>query len=89
MDAAVREQEGMLSSVVQEGGTNWSVGQRQLLCVTRVILCQMKILVMDEASASIDSPARREMMSRFAPGSAQGLDTIENGFNICGSHRNQ
>lgn len=40
---------------VADSGENWSVGQRQLLCLGRVILKQNQILFMDEATASVDS----------------------------------
>lgn len=44
-----------LDSLVVDSGDNWSVGQRQLLCLGRVMLKRSKILFMDEATASVDS----------------------------------
>jgi len=40
---------------VSDEGENWSVGQRQLFCLGRVLLRRNKILASDEATASIDT----------------------------------
>ncbi|KAL8122791.1 hypothetical protein AgCh_010969 [Apium graveolens] len=45
----------LLDSSVTDEGENWSAGQRQLFCLGRVLLRKNKILIMDEATASIDS----------------------------------
>ncbi|GLJ30778.1 hypothetical protein SUGI_0610560 [Cryptomeria japonica] len=55
MSKAIENLPYKLDSSVSQEGENWSAGQRQLLCLGRVLLKRNRILVLDEATASIDS----------------------------------
>ena len=52
-----------LNSVLGQRGVNLSIGQRQLLSFARAIVADARILVLDEATASVDSFTEREIQS--------------------------
>ena len=53
-------------TVIGEGGENLSEGQRQLLCITRVMLCLPPMLILDEATSSIDTRTELRIQKAFA-----------------------
>jgi len=53
----------VLSYPVEQSGSNLSLGQRQLVCIARAIILRPKILLMDEATASIDTKTDRIIQS--------------------------
>ncbi|XP_072128555.1 ATP-binding cassette sub-family C member 8 isoform X2 [Mobula birostris] len=61
---------GGLDAIVTEGGENFSLGQRQLFCLARAFVRKSSVLIMDEATASIDMETenilQKVVMTAFA-----------------------
>ena len=53
-------------TVITEDGGSLSQGQKQLLCITRVMLCLPPMLILDEATSSIDSRTEFKIQNAFA-----------------------
>ena len=53
-------------TVIAEDGGNLSQGQKQLLCIARVMLCLPPMLILDEATSSIDTRTEIQIQSAFS-----------------------
>lgn len=53
-------------TVIEEDGGNLSQGQKQLLCIARVMLCLPPMLILDEATSSIDTRTEQKIQNAFA-----------------------
>ncbi|MBN1138523.1 MAG: ABC transporter ATP-binding protein [Anaerolineae bacterium] len=76
---------------ILEGSANLSVGQRQLICIARAVLADPRLLILDEATASVDTVTevliqealQRLLAKRTAVVIAHRLSTVRNADLIC------
>ncbi|MDV2440839.1 type I secretion system permease/ATPase [Acinetobacter gerneri] len=63
--AFVHEKKEGLDHVILEGGVGFSGGQRQAFLLTRLLLCQPNILLLDEPTASIDDVSEKQLIDHL------------------------
>ena len=64
-DSFIRQLEKGYDTEIAEGGDNLSQGQRQLLCIARVMLTKPPMLILDEATSSIDTRTEVRIQNAF------------------------
>ncbi|UCC62149.1 MAG: ATP-binding cassette domain-containing protein, partial [Anaerolineae bacterium] len=90
-DGFIAAQPDGYATEVLEGGVNLSIGQRQLICIARAILADPRILILDEATSSVDTVSevliqealQRMLAGRTAVVIAHRLSTVRNADLIC------
>ena len=79
-DYIINQHNSGLDQNISENGSNLSIGEKQLICITRAILRKTKIIVLDEATASIDYKTE-EIIQRALN------ELLANSTMICIAHR--
>ncbi|MBQ0072143.1 MAG: ABC transporter ATP-binding protein, partial [Spirochaetales bacterium] len=59
----IKEKEDGFQSHVEQGGSNFSGGQRQRLCIARALMKNPKVLIMDDSTSAVDTATDRKIRS--------------------------
>ena len=62
----IKRLENGYNTILGEDGGNLSQGQKQLLCIARVMLCLPPMLILDEATSSIDTRTEQRIQKAFS-----------------------
>ena len=79
-DYIINKNKDGLSQNISENGSNLSIGEKQLICITRVILRKTKIIVLDQAISSIDYKTEEIIQNALN-------EIMSNSTMICITHR--
>lgn len=74
--SAAKDPHSKLQIPISKGGLNFSQGQRQLLCLARAIVAKPKVLILDEATSSVDRAADEQIQSALRARFGHGSSTL-------------
>ena len=89
-DEFIKEMPDGLNTMIEQGGTNVSGGQKQRLCIARAVLAKPKILILDDSTSAVDTKTDakiRQGLKEIIPGTttliiAQRISSIEDADRI-------
>lgn len=64
-DSFIRQLKNGYNTIISEDGGNISAGQKQLLCIARIMLTKPELLILDEATSSIDTRTEQKIQQAF------------------------